>query len=113
VKTRISVCVMVVCVMAFASVASAQSPADKPVLTELQQAKADLFKYQVEIAQLRATLAERESRLASVELSAKQKALADEFLRSAKAPPGSTWDWGAMAPKLPDAPKTPDAKPVK
>lgn len=112
-KTRISFCVMVVCVIAVASVASAQSPADKPVLTELQQAKADLFKAQVEIAQLRATLAERESRLASVELSAKQKALADEFLLSAQAPSGSTWDWAAMAPKLPAAPKASEAKSVK
>ena len=58
----------------------------EPKLSEVQVLRADLFKAKVEIAQLRATLADRESRLASLELSAEQAKLAAEFLATLKAP---------------------------
>ena len=74
----------------------------EPKLSEVQRLKADLFKARVEIAQLRATLADRESRLASAELSAEQAKLAAEFLAAFKAPAGSTWDWATMTVKLPE-----------
>ena len=90
---------MTVALLLVAATAWAQ---DGPQLSAEQKLKADLFKARVEIAQLRATLADRESRLASAELSAEQAKLAAEFLAAFKAPAGSTWDWATMTVKLPE-----------
>jgi hypothetical protein len=80
-----------------------------PTLTAEQKLKADLFKAKVEIAQLRATVADRENRLAEATLSAEQAALAAEFVTALGGKPGDEWDWQAMTLK----PKEPAAAPKK
>ena len=72
---------------------------DVPKLTEVQTLKASLFKAKVEIAQLRATLADRENRLAAAELTKEQEALAAEFLAQTGAGAADSWDWATMTAK--------------
>jgi hypothetical protein len=70
-----------------------------PALTAEQQLKAENFRLKVEVAQLKATLADRESRLASAALSDEQVKLAAEFVAAMGGAPGDTWDWQTMTLK--------------
>ena len=84
---------------------AAKPESSEPTLTELQKAKADILALKVQVAQLRATLADRENKLASYDLTKEQAALAEEFLKQTKAPKGWAWDWQKMAPYDPATPE--------
>lgn len=70
-------------------------------LSEVQHLKAENFQLRLQIAQLRATLADRENRLASVELSATQVALVEEFRRALRADKDEVFDWATLAFRKP------------
>ena len=65
-------------------------------LTDMQKLQAENFQLKVQVAQLRATLADREGRLASVELSAQQAALVEEFRKTLKAEMTDVFDWATL-----------------
>lgn len=69
---------------------------DAPVLSEVQRLKAENFQLTIEVAQLKATLAERENRLLSIDLSLRQTALVDEFRATLKAAPTATFNWSTL-----------------
>lgn len=98
-----SVTILALCIIANVAMSAQDKPATP--LSEVQQLKAQNFALKVQVAQLQANLADRESKLASLELTKEQAVLQTEFLAAAKAPAGSTWDWSKMAVKEPDAPK--------
>lgn len=65
-------------------------------LSDLQQLKAENFRLRVHVAELRATLADREARLASMELSQLQTALVEEFRKTVGSGPSATFDWTTL-----------------
>jgi chemotaxis protein histidine kinase CheA len=73
-----------------------QVPVDTTSLSELQRLKAELLQAKIVIAQLRATLADREARLASIELTQEQEKLVEEFRRALNADPMSPFDWTTL-----------------
>lgn len=62
-------------------------------LSELQQLKAENFQLKVQLAQCSATVADRENRLKSVELSSEQLKLEKEFREQLHAKETDKFDW--------------------
>lgn len=91
---RTLLALVVAVLLAGAGVGAGVFAQSSPALSEVQTLKATLFKAKVEIAQLRAALADREAKIASFSLSQEQVALETEFL--AVGPKGTTWDWEKM-----------------
>jgi hypothetical protein len=66
-------------------------------LTPLQKARADLLQKDIRIAMLEATVADREARLMSLELSARETALVAEFKETLQADADARFDWARYA----------------
>jgi hypothetical protein len=69
----------------------------KVELTEVQKLKAENFNLKVKIAQLNATLQDRENKLLSVELSNEQTKLLEEFRKQLKANEKQEFDWSTLS----------------
>lgn len=76
--------------------AVADAPAVVLALTAEQKLKAENFQLKVQIAQLTATVQDREQRLASMQLSAEQAALIEEFRAVLKPEKDATFDWRSL-----------------
>ncbi len=88
---------MMAILLVFAAVTTASAIQEKKELTELQKAKAELIKLQIQIASKDQQLAQ--CRIQSLETPA--RALEVEFLKQVGAEPGAQWDWSTMTAKKP------------
>lgn len=71
-------------------------------LSEVQRLKAENFQLKVQVAQLQATLADREARLRSIELSAVQAGLVEEFRHTLQADTDDVFDWRTLTFTTPE-----------
>jgi len=71
-------------------------PAIASALSDVQRLKAENFQLRVEVAQLRATLADRETRLLETQLSQEQRTLVEEFRVTLRAGPNEVFDWKTL-----------------
>src|SRR3990167_704398 len=77
--------------------AQAPSSAEMPgALSAVQTLKAENFQLRVEVAHLRATLADRETRLLETQLSQEQRTLIEEFRVTLRAGPDEVFDWKTL-----------------
>lgn len=65
-------------------------------LTELQKLKAENFQLKIQIAQLKATIQDKENKIASYELTAEQLKLIEEFRKQLDANEKDTFDWSCL-----------------
>lgn len=65
-------------------------------LTEIQKLKAENFLLKVELVKIRATLQDRENKLASIELTNEQNALVEEYRKELQANKDDVFDWSAL-----------------
>lgn len=86
-------CYALVCVLALAVGVSAK---DAPALSEVDRLKAENFQLRVTVAQLTATVQDRERRLQEIALSAEQARLVDAFRVALKAKPDAVFDWQTL-----------------
>lgn len=76
---------------------AADAPSVVPTaLTAEQKLKAENFQLRVQLAQLTATLHDRENRLRSVEMSAEQQTLIEEFRAVLKPEKDAQFDWRSL-----------------
>ncbi len=78
------------------------SAEDKKELSEVQKLKAENFQLRVQVAQLTATLQDRENRIKSAELTDEQSKLVEEFKKALKAKDNEVFDWPTLSFKLPN-----------
>lgn len=65
-------------------------------LNETQKLKAENFLLKVELAKARATVADRDNKLASIELTNEQQKLVEEFRKALKADEKDLFDWTTL-----------------
>lgn len=75
----------------------AQENKEEAKLTEIQKLKAENFQLKVQLAQARATIADRENRILSIELSNEQLVLEKEFRERLKPNEKDKFDWSSLS----------------
>jgi hypothetical protein len=73
-----------------------EKPKADPVLSDFQKLQAENFQLRVALAQAQAQIADRDAKLASFELTARQMTLVEEFRKTLGGSPSARFDWATM-----------------
>ena len=86
-------------------------PMPPPGLSELSQLKAENFKLKTQLTQCRVDLLDRESRLASSDLTGEQSRLEQQFRKELNCKSTDKFNWTSLKCEAPDVKK--DDSPIK